>query len=206
MRKKQMLLVAAAALLGLLSGSVILFLTRARMQPTSQDQAVTPTGVFTTTHKLLTWDDPAGFTFQYPADLNVDEHPEDQVNYAHVELTNPNYPGHLIVWAKDTTAADSSAWAKTEKQFAGSSILDATLGKQPAKKILLTTPEKKLVTGTIYDELLFMIEVSADESGYWSDINETVSSSFAFKPILQGEANESESGSEESVEEEEVIE
>ena len=51
--------------------------------------------------QLVVWDDPAGFTFEYPQDLKVDKHDEDKENYAHVELTSPGRQGRVIVWAKD---------------------------------------------------------------------------------------------------------
>lgn len=158
---------------------------------------------------LLIWDDPAGFKFQYPKGLSVNKHDEDQENYAHVELMNPNHPGSVIVWAKDTTAADAAAWAKTEKAFTGASILDTTLGNQPAKKILLTAPNRTVIVGTIYDELLFTVEATMGNDTYWSEVAQTAIDSFTFTPIPaeQGSAEEGGApGGSEAVDEEEVIE
>jgi len=158
---------------------------------------------------LTTWEDPAGFTFQYPRGLSVNKHDEDEENYAHVELTDSAHPGNVIVWAKDTTAADVTAWVKTEKNFSGASSFDTTLGKQPAKKILLVSPTKKMIVGVVYDELLFMVEASLGDDTYWSDTAQTVIDSFAFIPLEEYESQgdtAGEAGGTQSVDEEEVLE
>ena len=160
--------------------------------------------------QLIVWNDPAGFTFRYPEGAVIDKHDEDQENYAHVELTHPDHPGSLVVWAKDTTSADVTSWVRTEKQFAGANVLDTTLGDSPAKKILIASPAKKIVTGTIADELLFMIETVPTDDTYWPVVHDTITSNFAFIPVA-AEGSTSEVGApaqvgQESVDEEEVIE
>ena len=50
-----------------------------------------------TSEKHLMWDDPAGFTFDYPEGVAIDKHDEDQENYAHVELTHPQHQGKILV-------------------------------------------------------------------------------------------------------------
>ena len=61
--------------------------------------------------KLLSWDDPAGFTFQYAEGLTVNKHDEDKDNYAHLEITNASQPGKLIVWA-NAILMSGEAWAE----------------------------------------------------------------------------------------------
>jgi len=130
----------------------------------------------------LIWDDPAGFTFRYSGGLNINNHEEDPDNYAHVELTSPTNPGNIIVWAKDTTAADVTAWVRTEKEFQGANVIDTTLGGQPAKKIILTGTVKKTVTGIVYDGLLFMIEGNTSGDTFWTSEYQKIGDSFRFKP------------------------
>ncbi len=164
----------------------------------------------------LTWNDPAGFTFQYPDGLTIDKHDEDKENYAHIEMTHKDHPGNIIIWAKDTNASDVTAWVRTEKRFKDASILDTTLGEKPAKKILLATPSSTLIVGAIDDEILFTIEASLDEEGFWSKIHDEITESFAFIPIASDKKSNSSSenvGSEqprgveeEPFDEEEVIE
>lgn len=182
------------------------YLWQTKIKPPAVTPASSATTPFAAAPSLLTWNDPAGFTLQYPQDLTVNKHDEDKDNYAHLEFTHKDHPGSIIIWAKDTTAADITAWVRTEKTFAGASILDTTLGGQPAKKILLTGTTKKLFVGTIFDELLFLVEAQLDEEGYWLKIADTISQSFAFKPIPETEAAAGGVSQEEAVDEEEVIE
>lgn len=163
----------------------------------------------------LTWNDPAGFTFQYPDGLTIDKHDEDKENYAHIEMTNKDHPGNVIVWAKDTNASDVTAWVRTEKRFKDANILDTTLGDKPAKKILLVSPSSTLIVGAIDDAILFTVEAQLDEEGYWSNVHDQITKSFVFTP-LAGEKQNTSSGDssgnqssvteEATVDEEEIIE
>ncbi len=149
--------------------------------------------------EMATWNDQAGFQFQYPKDLSVNKHDEDTDNYAHIELTKKDHPGKLIIWAKDTNAQDVTAWVKTEKRFSSASILDTTLGGLPAKKILLTSPEKMLIVGAISDSIVFTIEATLEYGSYWSNVHNTIVSSFMVKESVP---SSSESALEEIIEEE----
>lgn len=153
--------------------------------------------------EMATWTDPAGFTFQYPKELTVDKHDEDTENYAHVELTHKDHPGNLIVWVKDTKAADVNAWVKTEKLFAGATTSEATLGGKPAKTVSIESP-KKVISGTIADELLFMVETTPTDTAYWTGVHDSIVKSFAFVPLDQTSANPASSAPSDWTEEEVV--
>ncbi len=197
MRKPIVIAIIIGVSVGVVAGGGYLW-----MKKTREVVPPTTTQLEETQAKLLDWKDPAGFTFQYPEGVTIDKHDEDKENYSHVEMTNPTNPGRLIVWAKDTTAADVNAWVKTEKTFRDASIVDTTLGNQPAKKILLTTPTKKVVVGTIFDEILWYIEVEPGEDDYWQKILDTIATSFKLTP-LPGES--SAGGAETSVEEDVMV-
>jgi hypothetical protein len=156
------------------------------------------------------WDDQAGFTFTYNPDLKIDKHDEDQDNYAHLEMTNTGNTGEIFVWAKDTNALDVQAWVRTEKSFKDANIIDTSLGGQPAKKIVITNPTKKVITGTIYDGLLFYVENTGGDDTYWQDEYNQMINSFTFKPAdSTSETNASdtaENGQAESYDEEETVE
>lgn len=197
MKKPVAIAIGIGLLIGI-SGFTLYVVTKKSEAPAQTTEKVE------TSVKLLEWKDPAGFTFQYPEGVTIDKHDEDQQNYAHVEMTNSQNPGRLIVWGKDTTAADVAAWVKTEKSFRDASVVDTTLGGEPAKKILLTTPTNKIIIGTIFDEILWYIEVEPGEGDYWQKTLDTIAGSFKFTPLV-GESDSS--GYEEvAVDEEEVVE
>jgi hypothetical protein len=156
----------------------------------------------------IAWDDPAGFTFKYSPTLSLNKHDEDEVNYAHLEFTESKHPGNILVWAKDTTAADVKAWVKTEKSFKDTNIIDTTLGGQPAKKVVLSGETKKIITGVIYDELLFTVEGTFTDNAYWTAEYQKIIDSFQFKPVnTAATTNTSTSASDDSgADEEETLE
>lgn len=197
--QKRFLFIGLLGIVALATGTgLLIFSKKTVIQPSkSIEIASAPTPLV----KLLTWDDPAGFTFTYPEGLTVNKHDEDDQNYAHVELTNKDHPGSLVVWAKDTLAADVVAWVRTEREFAGATTLDTTLGNQPAKKIVF--PPNKLIIGTIYDELLFTIDATLTDKTYWTQIADDIATNFTFKPA-QTAAGGAVSG-DSAVDEEEVL-
>ncbi len=190
---------AALVGIGLVIGGVLILSKKTALSQISQHVQETPTP--SQAPKLITWDDPARFTFSYPEGVSVNKHDEDKDNYAHVEFTNKDHPGNLIVWAKDTSNADVTAWVRTEKSFEGATAIDTTLGSQPAKKI--TLPPNTLIVGTIYDELLFTIDATLEDKAYWTQVQDAVGNSFSFKPV-QAAAGGAVSG-DSAVDEEETI-
>jgi hypothetical protein len=99
--------------------------------------------------EIALWEDQAGFTFSYPKSLKSNIHEEDTQNYAHIEFTHPDHSGSIIVWAKDTTAVDATAWIKSEKTFVGATILDTTFADMEGKKLLVTNPKRKVITAVV---------------------------------------------------------
>jgi len=133
-----------------------------------------------TPEELLQWKDQAGFSFTYPKSLKSDIHEEDQENYAHIELTHPEHPGTIIIWAKDTTMADAAAWIKNDKTLAVGTTFDTTFADMDAQKVLITAPKKKVITAVVDDAIVFFVEGEFEDSDYWIQTYDTIISTFAF--------------------------
>lgn len=127
--------------------------------------------------EISTWDDPAEFSFQYPKSLSLNPHNEDQVNYAHVELTSVTHLGSLIVWVKDTTADTIDNWVSKEKI---KNSIDSNLDGLPAKKVFTTGDVNKVTISAVRNGYLYQIEVNPTDSDFWNKILEKVTSSFKF--------------------------
>ncbi|OGG29189.1 hypothetical protein A2971_00330 [Candidatus Gottesmanbacteria bacterium RIFCSPLOWO2_01_FULL_46_21] len=157
--------------------------------------------------QFLTWRDPNGFSFQYPDGLTVNKHNEDKENYAHIEFTHPDHPGNVIVWGKDTTAADATAWAKTEKRFKGASTLDTTFANVSGKKVLIAAPSQ-IIVGTVDDSIAWTVEGLLTDSAFWTGVHTTIADSFKFIPVGSVDEEDSTAPVQEAVsaDEEEVIE
>jgi hypothetical protein len=131
--------------------------------------------------KLLTWEDQAGFSFLYPEDVEIDPHPEDKVNYAHLELTSPDYSGRIFIFVKETDFAQIDDWVEKEASL-GAQVLDTNLGGEPAKKVAYTDPEKMVVSAIDVDALV-LLELEPDSGGFWQGVFDQILSSWAFIPI-----------------------
>ncbi|MFH0749947.1 MAG: PsbP-related protein [Candidatus Gottesmanbacteria bacterium] len=155
------------------------------------------------------WEDQAGFSFQYPKGIVIDKHDEDTENYAHLELTEASHKGRLIVWAKDTLYGDVDTWVKKDASLKEASVIDTTLGGKPAKKIILTSATKKLITGVIDDQILFTIEAETEGNVFWQETYDIIVQSFVFTPIVGQKSSDNEPTIENSgsvIDEEEVLE
>lgn len=190
-------------LIGLMIGGIVssgyLWWVRNQSIPIEQTSVPTPTPV-----RLLTWNDPNGFIFQYPEGLLINKHDEDNENYAHIEFTHPNHPGKIIIWGKDIPAnvTDVTSWLKSDTRFAGASILDTEMGGQPAKKVIMAATPQVLVVGAVYDNIVWSVEATLGEPEFWTNTLTSITNSFTFA-TAKSEVVATEDA---SVDEEEVVE
>ncbi len=75
----------------------------------SLNNELTPSTPSPTPIILLTWIDPAGFSFQYPQGTVVDKHPEDDKNYANLTLTFPDNTTAQIIMSDKTASNTTTA-------------------------------------------------------------------------------------------------
>jgi hypothetical protein len=209
--KKLWLITTAVVLVGVIGGGVYVWSIRSErktVSSTGESTAQSSLSPTLTPFTLATWTDDAGFSFQYPNDLSVNKHEEDNDNYAHVELTSATHSGSIIVWASDLPAGVTTLDRWVSALYATGTSIDTTLGGEPAKKILVSTPSAKLIVGTISDSLLFYIDGTLTDKPYWQTIEDGVVKSFAFTPDTSappaGSAANT-SGDTGSVDEEEVV-
>lgn len=182
--EKKLILLIIGIVVFLLSFSGIFLWYRSQQKggaPITEIQPSITAGV-----ELATWVDPSEFSFQYPKNLTINPHEEDQKNYAHVELTSQDHPGSLIVWAKDTTASTINQWV-TQTKVKGA--LDTTLGEEPAKKTLQEDPSKVMVS-SIRNGYLYQIEVNPEDALFWNKVFDTVFSSWKWVVPTSGEKKE----------------
>lgn len=176
---------AVAIIVGGGGGLFVLSRQKNSVAPVVETQP-TPTPIV----ELTTWKDQSEYSFQYPKDLILNPHEEDQENYSHIELTSSSHPGNIISWTKDTTAKDIESWVKQQKI---SSALDTTLGNISAKKVLGTDTTAMTIT-TVKDGYLYQIEANLADAGYWNPILDTIVSSYAFTgnlPAADGQSAQS---------------
>jgi len=183
MNKKILIAVVGVLVLAGMGGGVYFAIKGQKMKNTS---ALLTTGGENRDQILATYKDAnLGFRFEYPNNLEVNPYEDDKVNYAHIELTSPGSEGNIIIWAKDTTYTDLSEWLQGEEEVAGGNVLDTTWGGKEAKKVRISKPSAKVVTATLYDDLLFLIEETPDKDGKLDTAYENILSSFKFYTVSE---------------------
>src|SRR3989338_201472 len=129
------------------------------------------------TQQYEIWIDQSEFEIQYPKELILNTHDDDQENYAHLEFTSPTHSGNLIVWAKDTTSENIDSLLKQNNI---TNALDSFMGQEPAKKVFDQTNGQKILLSSIRQGFLYQIEADLTDKEYWSKIYDQISSSFLF--------------------------
>ncbi|OGG08141.1 hypothetical protein A3D05_05385 [Candidatus Gottesmanbacteria bacterium RIFCSPHIGHO2_02_FULL_40_24] len=139
-------------------------------------EAVLPTSTPVSV-ELLTWEDQSEFLFQYPKNLNLNPHSEDNENYAHLELTDKDNPGSVILWTKDTSYEnlDDLIDGESLENYVGS-----RLDTFPAVKVINNTDKNKFTLEAIRNGYLYQIEVDTFGKGYWQKIFDSIVSSYKF--------------------------
>lgn len=158
--------------------------------------------------KTKVWEDPAGFRFEYPENLTVNNHPENKNDYAQVELSAAGQSGGLTVWMKDLPRGGVEGWASGYKD---GQVIDSQLGGRGAKKVVKTDSGKMMIAAED-NEVIVIIDMTPGDDSYWGDVFKKVSDSFEFVSVSEGpasaQAQETVSQTSDSgvVEEEEVVE
>lgn len=154
---RKTIIIAAAVVLLILSTGYF-FLTRREkplLKPYISSQDGSPTPKVT----IREYKDPLGFSLSYPANFSLNTHPEDQENYADVELSSPDKTASVKLLVSDTNYQDISDWASQDSDVKDGSSIDSKLGNLTAKKVYLDKTNK-IVIGAIWDGMLFKIEIA----------------------------------------------
>ncbi len=200
--KKLWIVTGVIIVLGIVTGGIFFF-SQKNSKVISPGEAVNSTLTPAPAVALTTWDDPAGFSFQYPKNLSVNNHEEDPDNYAHVELTNKAHPGSIIVWVSDLPKGVTTLNTWVNKFYPTAASIDSTLGGETAKKILVSSPSAKFIVGTISEGLLFYVDGTLMDKAYWQTVEEGIVQTFTFTPDTPSAG--SGQAADNAVDEEEVV-
>lgn len=211
MQKKFLIVILVVGVGALIGGGIWFYKTSQSSPKTVSFESNTPTSAPKTENqtKTLTWNDQAGFTFQYPDGLLIDKHDEDTVNYSHIDLTTSDKVGGILIMASDTKYKTLAEWIKADKNLNDGSSIDTTLGGKPAKKTISSDGNSTTI-GTIDSGILFTVKLTASSNSRLKVIYDQITTSFTFvqptqKPASSGTSNQS-SGTSGDITEEETIE
>jgi hypothetical protein len=175
----------------LLIGAVLLYVFREKLIPGS-DKITSPAGSQTSAPKesfnWQLWEDPAGFSFEYPKEFKLDPHPEDETSYAHLEITSPNQPGNITITVNDADYPDIESWMSEDELVKDGSGLDTKVASMAAKKVALG--KNREITAFIdWDQVVYLVDATGENRDYWKPIYNHILDSFKLTP-LEGESAE----------------
>lgn len=135
------------------------------------------------------WEDPAGFAFEYPTQLKVNVHSEDENNYSYLELTSDQKKGKLIILVNDNKYDDLKEWLEKDELAKTGVSLETKIATQSAYKIALGS-NRQMVGFVDGDNVLYYLYLEPEEeTEWWGQIFEHLTTSFVLIP-LKGESPE----------------
>jgi hypothetical protein len=131
---------------------------------------------------LTEWKDPAGFSFEYPKEVKINNHPEDETNYAFLELTAAGKEGKIIILCRDSQYATLADWFKKDETVKLGNALDTKVASVSAKRVALGVNRE--ISGLMdADGVFYTIERQDPDDSYWREAYKVVLNSFKFIPL-----------------------
>lgn len=148
--------------------------------------------------KTLTYEDWAGFKFDYPESLKIEEvEIDDKTVYSSLELTAANGE-KLNLRVADAEFKNIGEWQKEfEKKYLVTLVKDVLWEEMAARQLVYGAP-KRLMTIAIDNGVLYSLDSLKDEYEFWEKTQNSIVNSFMFtqtaenqaKPAVTPEANE----------------
>ena len=116
---------------------------------------------------LVTWEDEAGFSFQYPEGITIDKHPNDMENYANLTLTDNGQAGSINILMSDNNNT-LDKWTNP---------IDTVLGGKDGKKNLDTAG---MTIGVLDNDVLVTLKRSTTLSPLLESAWQSITDSWEF--------------------------
>lgn len=134
------------------------------------------------------WQDSAGFSFKYPEDIEIDSHPEDETNYARLELIKSDRKGRIIIAVNDAEYGDIDEWLEKDELVKDGSGLGTEVASMSAKKVALEDG-REIAAFIDWDQVIYVVDSQTEKEDYWKEVYAKILSSFKLIP-LEGESEE----------------
>jgi len=136
-------------------------------------------------YQWVSWEDSAGFAFEHPQQVKINNHSEDKDNYAHLTLSHPDHQGEITIVCNDSEDEDIDTWLENNEKIKGVSSLETKIASVSGLKLALRE-EKEMVAFIDWDEVLYTINFEAQNQNYWQPVYRHILKSFKLIP-LEGE-------------------
>ena len=128
---------------------------------------------------LKDYTDSAGFSFKYPEDVKVKTlDTSDSATYSSLDITSLEVKGSMSLKVLDTKLGSIDEWF-LENKLAASTKKEIKIGEILGKEI---NANNKIIAAGLDQGILFTIEVDPQNQKYWTNVYNTMLSSFNFVP------------------------
>ncbi|OGE72709.1 hypothetical protein A3H40_00140 [Candidatus Daviesbacteria bacterium RIFCSPLOWO2_02_FULL_38_15] len=153
---------------------------------------------------LKTYNDPSGFTFDYPDNLSLTKNETENPSfYADIRLSSKDVDGNLALKISDTTFSSLDDWLEVNKGNSKNTPKEVKLGNLKAMEI---KTEDRLLLGALDSRVLFTIEMPKIEEDFWNKVYSKVLADFTFVAPTAEDSQTSGDQSDVAFEGEEVVE
>lgn len=125
---------------------------------------------------LKEYSDDAGFSFQYPIDVQINKKDiaNDTTAYANLAISSSQAKGSISIKVLDTAFKSIDGWFLENKLTAAKEIkIGAISGKE-------ANMSNKITSAGLDQGVLFVIEVDMQDQKYWQSVYDTILSTFNF--------------------------
>lgn len=128
---------------------------------------------------LKDYTDSAGFSFKYPEDVVVkSKDTSDPATYASIELTSNKIKGSMSMKVLDTKVKSVDDWfAENALTASATARKQIKMGEISGKEVAVNN---KTIAAGLDQDILFTVEVDAQNQKYWTSVYNTILSSFTF--------------------------
>ena len=203
--KKKILAVAGVSLI--LVGLIAMGVKIGQKPKTTSGPVVTPTPIRIEAENK-TYQDEAGFSFEYPTGLEIKDVSGNQDVYSILEITAPDKNEKMIIRVVDTKYKTIAEWLKSQNQSGNPVARDFEIGGMTGQQIQLENP-RRLVSLVIDKGVMYYFEspLSAEEGQYWNMVHNTIALSFSLGETKPQTGSQTTGGGDNTVYEEgEVVE
>ncbi len=189
--KKKQLLIIPAVLIPILIIGLVFILTKNKNSEIANPLAQQNTSKNkkkqeeTFDFKLTKWEDPAGFAFEYPEELETDKNVDVEDYYAYLELTHKEKPGNILVAVIDAQYPTIEDWASQDEEIKEYPSLDTKIAEFEAKKV---NKDGEVINAFIDpDQVIYTIhKKDREKQAYWTAVYDKLLETFELIP-LEGE-------------------
>lgn len=203
--KKKILAISG---IGLILVGVLVFVVKRIQGPKSLLNPLPTTSPSEPEEKNLTYNDEAGFSFEYPEGLEIKDE-SGQNDYSVLKITAADKTGEMVIRVVDTKYKTIDDWLKKAPEATGAGdARNIELAGMTGQQIQIENP-RRLVTIAIDKGVMYYLESPLnEESVYWNKTHNTIVSSFVLGEAKTEAGSQTTSGGGEDViyEEEEVVE